>query len=387
MGWSGKSLFPFLIIGMVAILIGISAGCERKLNPEDDNGPDKNPLPDPEIGKSYTVIQDTFQGVPLVIVGSESLNFFVSFVNDKGLSFSLSKKRIPVILTDQEGNEWDIFGEALSGPRMGEKLSPTESYTGYWFALSTFYPVEEIFGQNRPLEGFDSLAASEGWLVNINYVRDGGPGKDGIPALEDPEVTHFKQRDYFDKEFYLDNKDLVVGIRVDTVVIAYPHPILNWHEIVNHRANDTYFAVSFCPLTGTAVCWNRELEGGITTFGVSGLLYNNNVLPYDRATESFWSQIRNDCIYGDLIRTKSEVIPIVETTWETWKSMYPETWVLTNNTGYQWDYTYYPYGEYKTLDEMIYFPISNKDERLPAKERAYSIILGGKAKVYRFRDF
>ena len=74
---------------MLAILIGISAGCERKLHPEDDIRPDKNPLPDPEIGMSYTVIQDTFQGVPLVIVGSESSNFFVSFVNDKGLSFSL----------------------------------------------------------------------------------------------------------------------------------------------------------------------------------------------------------------------------------------------------------------------------------------------------------
>jgi hypothetical protein len=67
--------------------------------------------------------------------------------------------------------------------------------------------------------------------------------------------------------------------------------------------------------------------------------------------------------------------------------MYPETWVLTDNTGYGRDYTYYPYGEYKTLDELIYFPISNKDDRLPAKERAYSIILGGKAKVYRFQDF
>jgi len=385
MDWFVKSLYRIQIIGLITMLIGISLGCERKLDPDGDK--DKNPILNPQENKSYTVVQDTFQGVPLVIAGSESANFFVSFINNKGLIFSTPKKNPPAILTDQEGNIWDIFGEAISGPRRGEKLSPTESYIGYWFALSTFYPVEEIFGQNIPIEEFESPASSGDWLVNTNYVRDGGPGKDGIPALIDPEMTHFKQRDYFDKEFYLNNNDLVVGIRVDTVVIAYPHPILNWHEIVNHKANNTYLAISYCPLTGTAVCWNRELEGGITTFGVSGLLYNNNVLPYDRATESLWSQIRNECIFGDLVSTRAEIIPIVETTWDTWKSMYPDTWVLTNNTGYQWDYTYYPYGDYKTLDEMIFFPISNKDERLPAKERAYAIILGGKAKVYRFQDF
>lgn len=152
--------------------------------------------------------------------------------------------------TFQGGNEWDIFGEALSGPRKGEKLTHAESYTGYWFALSAFYPVEEIYGQDKPLEKFDNMGASGDWLVDINFIRDGGPGKDGIPALIDPELKHFTQRDYFDKEFYLDNDDLVVGIRADTVIIAYPHPILDYHEIVNHTASDTYLAVSYCPLIG-----------------------------------------------------------------------------------------------------------------------------------------
>jgi hypothetical protein len=120
---------------------------------------------------------------------------------------------------------------------------------------------------------------------------------------------------------------------------------LDHHEIINQTAGETHLAVSYCPLTGTAVCWNRELKGGITTFGVSGLLFNHNILPYDRATESLWSQIRNECIFGDLVSTKAELIPILETTWETWKSMYPDTWVMTENTGHDRDYTYYPYGD------------------------------------------
>lgn len=67
--------------------------------------------------------------------------------------------------------------------------------------------------------------------------------------------------------------------------------------------------------------------------------------------------------------------------------MYPDTWVLTEKTGYNRDYTYYPYGVYQTLNEMIFFPVSNRDDRLPAKERAYAVLLNGKAKVYRFGDF
>jgi hypothetical protein len=162
---------------------------------------------------------------------------------------------------------------------------------------------------------------------------------------------------------------------------------LNWHEIVNHNINDTYFAVSFCPLTGTSVAWNRELEGGITTFGVSGWLYNNNLLPYDRATQSIWSQIRNDCIFGEQIGTRAELIPILETTWETWRKLYPKTWVLTENTGYGRDYTYFPYGDYRYIDNLIYYPYSNEDDRIAAKERVYIIAVDGEAKAYRFGTF
>ena len=369
---------------LILVLSGYMVSCEKM---KEDAPPVTGESPVPSRNHPFSAVRDTFRGVPLVVIGSRDLNFFASFINDKDLLFSLPDKPLPVVLQDQEGNEWDVFGKAVSGPRKGERLTPAESYTGYWFAISTFYPVTTIYGQNLPMMGFDSLAASEDWLVNIGYVRDGGPGKDGIPALEDPEIKLYLEKDYIENGFYLEDQDLVVGLQVDSIAIAYPHPILNWHEIVNDNVNDTWFAVSYCPLTGTAASWNRKLQKGITTFGVSGLLYNNNLLPYDRATESVWSQIRNECIHGELIGSRADLIPIVETTWETWKQMYPRTWVLTENTGYSRGYTYYPYGDYRTLHDWIFFPNSNKDDRIPAKERVYGIIVDGEAKVYRFDSF
>ncbi len=96
------------------LLAGIVIACEKNVDPSKAGNSNKDPLPDPEIGQTYKIIQDTFQGVPLLIIGSEFSNFLVSFRNDKGLQFKLPKNRLPIVLSDQEGNEWDVFGEALS---------------------------------------------------------------------------------------------------------------------------------------------------------------------------------------------------------------------------------------------------------------------------------
>ncbi|MDX1617745.1 MAG: DUF3179 domain-containing (seleno)protein, partial [Balneolaceae bacterium] len=53
--------------------------------------------------------------------------------------------QLPVVMTDQEGNRWDLFGYAVDGPRAGERLTPTLSYSGYWFAWADFFPGIEIY--------------------------------------------------------------------------------------------------------------------------------------------------------------------------------------------------------------------------------------------------
>ncbi len=222
------------------------------------------------------------------------------------------------------------------------------------------------------------------WSIPKEEVRDGGVGRDGIPALENPVMISAAQASY------LTDNSLVVGVKSGDDTRAYPHTILDWHEIVNDKVGLAEMAVIYCPLTGTATGWNRKINGGVTTFGVSGLLYNSNIIPYDRLTNSNWSQIRLDCVNGSLKGERAETWQVVETTWKTWKTMFPDTKVLSDQTQYSRNYGNYPYGDYRTNNSKFIFPFSPEDARIPNKERVLGVVAPNKefwAKVYRFRSF
>jgi hypothetical protein len=227
----------------------------------------------------------------------------------------------------------------------------------------------------------EPLGKPDSWSIPVDEIFDGGPGKDGIPALTNPDFIAGSEADY------LEDEDLVLGFVSGDEARAYPHKILDWHEIINDRLDETYISVTYCPLTGTGIGWNREINGEHTTFGVSGLLYNSNLIPYDRKTDSNWSQIRLDCVNGELKGTRIETFPLAETTWKTWKEMYPDTRVLSTRTGHNRDYGRYPYGRYRTDHDYLIFPVSNEDDRLPAKERVHGIVYSGQVRVYPFSEF
>ncbi len=217
------------------------------------------------------------------------------------------------------------------------------------------------------------------WSVPKDEVFDGGPGKDGIPALENPMLITA------DEATFLRDDDLVVGYKSGNDIRAYPHLILDWHEIINDEVGMDKVAITYCPLTGSAIGWNRVLDGTETTFGVSGLLYNTNLMPYDRASNSTWSQMLNAGVHGSLQDRDIELYPLVETNWKTWREMYPETAVVSLETGYHRNYSLYPYGSYKE-NSGLFFPISVEDQRMFSKERVLGVILDWGAKIYRFQD-
>lgn len=216
------------------------------------------------------------------------------------------------------------------------------------------------------------------WSVPLNEVLDGGPGKDGIPSVDMPEFTDRRGGNAF-----LRDDELVVGIKIGSETKAYPHQILDWHEIVNDSLGGNYYSLTYCPLTGTASAWNRRINGAITSFGVSGLLYNSNLIPYDRSTNSEWSQLLLKSIHGPNKDKEIDIFQVVETTWGTWKQMYPSTQVMTTNTGFDRVYGLYPYGEYRTNNTLI-FPVNNENDNFHPKERLLGIFSGEFAKAYSF---
>lgn len=221
---------------------------------------------------------------------------------------------------------------------------------------------------------------NQDWSIPISDVLDGGPGKDGIPALENPDFALAHQISY------VDDDDLVIGFKNGNDIRAYPHAILDWHEIVNDNIGDISVAVTYCPLTGTGIGWNRRINGTETTFGVSGLLYNTNLIPYDRATNSNWSQILNESVNGNLLGEKADLIYLFETDFKTWKTMYPTTKVVSVITGFNRTYGITPYGDYATNNSFFIFPV-DKDPRLPLKQRVMAIVDGTDAKAYTFDNF
>ena len=223
---------------------------------------------------------------------------------------------------------------------------------------------------------------SNQWLIPLSQVRDGGPGRDGIPSIDNPKFLSVNEAPGL-----LRDEVRVIGIKIGNETRAYPHYIMDWHEIVNDDFGSLSVAVTYCPLTGSGIGWNRIVNGKKTSFGVSGLLYNNNVIPFDRSTNSNWSQLELKCVNGDLIGQEPEVIKLVETNWFIWKSMYPDTKILSTDTGFSRSYEVYPYGDYRTNDDNLIFPLGRDDKRLPRKERVHAIVYEDGSKVYRFSTF
>jgi hypothetical protein len=196
-------------------------------------------------------------------------------------------------------------------------------------------------------EDSNEIIPSNEWLIPKNQIRDGGPGKDGIPAINSPKFIPLKDAPTL-------NSDLVIGIQIGSVIRAFPHPILDQHEIVNHTIDSTSFALTYCPLTGSGIAWDTSSFSLDKTFGVSGQLFNSNLIPYDRSTNSNWSQMMNICVNGELIGQDAKQIHLVETTWATWKMLYPNSLVLSRNSGFDRNYDVYPYGDYKFSDRLIF---------------------------------
>ncbi|HHJ14065.1 MAG TPA: DUF3179 domain-containing protein [Gammaproteobacteria bacterium] len=227
--------------------------------------------------------------------------------------------------------------------------------------------------QAGPNNGFDL----SGSLVPVSQIEPGGPPRDGIPAIDHPRFLNASQADF------LRDEDRVLGIDRNGLQKAYPVRVLNYHEIVNDRFGDTAVVVSYCPLCGTGMAFLAARGNENLNFGVSGLLYNSDVLLYDRQTESLWSQLLGRAVTGPLKGQRLQQIPMEHTSWADWRRRHPRTLVLSTDTGYQRDYSRSPYAGYADSDRLM-FGVSRLDRRFPPKEWVLGIELGGEAKAYPF---
>ncbi len=236
-----------------------------------------------------------------------------------------------------------------------------------------FYSIIAIFCILTML-GFDYSKHS----IPLNEIHSGGPAKDGIPALVDPQFISG------DEVKYLKPSDRVLGLYINGEAKAYPIRILNWHELVNDSVGGKDVLVSYCPLCGTGMAFDANIDGRKYLFGVSGKLYNSDVLMYDKETESLWSQIKMEAVTGAMTGKRLTLLPLIHTTWRAWKRKYPDTKVLSKKTGHFRNYNDSPYSGYEASDQIM-FPVKHKDNRLSRKEWVLGVLINEEAKAYSFK--
>ncbi|HCF4209955.1 TPA: DUF3179 domain-containing protein [Pseudomonas aeruginosa] len=217
--------------------------------------------------------------------------------------------------------------------------------------------------QAQPPAGPERVLSPSHAMFN-ELLLSGGPGKDGIPAIGSPKFS-----DAGDADDYLKAQDIVFGVYHQGEAKAYPQRIMVWHEIVNDSLGGEPVSITYCPLTATAIGFKR----GSTSLGVSGKLLNSNVVMYDRASDSYWSQIAAVAIEGPLKGQSLDEIQVTWTTWARWKERYPQTQVLTERTGYMRNYNRDPYGSYSPLhgyyiEPQVMFPVTHSRPELHAKQ-------------------
>jgi hypothetical protein len=214
-------------------------------------------------------------------------------------------------------------------------------------------------------------------IVPLDQIVSGGPPPDGIPSIDNPKFVSVA-----DASKFLHDSDLVLGVSLNGETRAYPLLILVWHEIVNDKVGGVPVAVTYCPLCFTGQVFNRTIDGKLLgDFGTSGKLYNNNLVMYDRLSGSLWSQALGEGIVGTHAGENLTRIPFDLAYWKDWKHLYPNSVVLSTDTGFTRPYGVDPYGDYY-ISEQLYFPISNIDKRLGLKEIVVGLDSRGQYKAY-----
>lgn len=224
-----------------------------------------------------------------------------------------------------------------------------------------------------------------GSLIPVSEIHQGGPPRDGIPSIDSPEYLPISKVDY------LKDDDLVLGLELNGIAKAFPIRILIWHEIVNTEFEQDPVVVTFCPLCGTGMAFLSQAtatapaEKGkgeqVIDFGVSGLLHNNDMLMYDRQTDSLWSQIPGKAVSGPMAGARLKRLSVTHIPWTQWKREHPKGEVLSTKTGALRDYNDDPYKGYDKIEKLL-FPISREDKRYTNKELVLGLEQNGKSKAW-----
>ena len=242
-----------------------------------------------------------------------------------------------------------------------------------WWAVKDLVYAQLPYSFEWPYTNFEKR------IVEMSEIQSGGPPKDGIPPIDEPEF------DTPDKAAaWIDPREPVVVLTVNSDTRAYPLQILTWHEIVNDKVGGVPVSVTFCPLCNATIVFDRRLEGRVLDFGTTGKLRKSDLVMYDRQTESWWQQFSGQAIVGEMSGKVLTRIPASIVAFEDFKSAYPQAPVLSRRTGHMRPYGKNPYSGYDRIDDQPFLFNQPVDERLPPMERVLNVTVENTHRLYPF---
>lgn len=186
-------------------------------------------------------------------------------------------------------------------------------------------------------------------VASWSEILSGGPPRDGIPALSDPQFIQIND------EKGIEDREPVVTVEIEGAVPrAYPIRYLTWHEIINDTAGGVPYAVTYCPLCNSAPTFDRRVEGQVLTFGVTGKLKDSNLIMYDRETESWWQQAIGEGIVGEFTGVELAQLPSWMESWAEFKARNPNGLVMAE-PAFPRSYGQNPYVSYDSSSQPFLF--------------------------------
>lgn len=216
--------------------------------------------------------------------------------------------------------------------------------------------------------------------VSYNEILSGGPPRDGISPIDQPEFITVAEADA-----WLNPVEPVIQVSINQEMKAYPIQILTWHEIVNDTLGGLPIVITFCPLCNTAIAFERTVDGEELTFGTTGRLRFSNLIMYDRQTESWWQQATGEGIVGELTGVQLTFVPAAMVSWEEFKGAHPQGLVLSRETGFTRNYGRNPYTGYDDINNSPFlYQGPQTPGELPPVARVLALEFDGETVAYPY---
>jgi Protein of unknown function (DUF3179) len=239
-------------------------------------------------------------------------------------------------------------------------------------------PFQQV---NRP--GSVDLAAEynlDGLSIPREQIHTLLP-RDAIPALTDPALISIADVDWLEPD------DRIIDVTIDDESVAVPIKILNFHEVANMTIAGEPIAATYCPLCDSVTLVKRTvkikptdpLEDAhevVLEFGVSGALFNSNVLMYDRNFKGLWSQLGLKAVSGPMVGTQLDLLPVKIIPWSQYQTDHPDGQVISIDTGHDRTYAGNPYKGYFENQDYIMVPVGEFGDELPKKTLGLGVMAG-----------